>query len=316
MGANPGIGVDAMAALSTAAGNRMPKPSLLRHGSTAVRLLVRSRPALVSSVFIILLLATVLVGPVIIAHDPITTSLGSRLHPVAWLPGGTLSSPLGTDQLGRDVLTRTIYGARMSLLIAVVATTIAVVLGVGIGLISGIHGGLTDVLIMRLVDGMLSLPLLLLAIVVFAIIGPGSVKLTLFLGVWGAPEFVRVTRAQVLKVKETEFVTAARAFGIGGFRLTFRYILINSLAPLITLATLFLPFVIITEGALGFIGMGVQDPTPSWGNMIADGRDRLGSAWWIAVAPATAMALTVLAFNLLGDWVRDVTDPKTRGAQI
>ena len=284
----------------------------LRSTSTGLRLFVQSRPALAALIFGGAIMAAAMFAPLVTIHDPTDTSLRERLIPPVWQSGGTWSFPLGTDQLGRDVLTRVIYGARSSLRVALSATLMGLGLGTTLGLLAGMRGGVVDATLMRLADIMFAIPLLILAIVMFAIAGPGVNKLVFFLGVWGWAFFARVLRGQVLKVKKNEYILAARAVGVSGLRLSLRHILPNSYVPVLTLASVFVPLLIVVEGALSFLGMGVPDPDPSWGNMIAQGRDRLDSSWWLSVVPGVAMAVTVLAFNIIGDRLRETVDPRLR----
>lgn len=220
---------------------------------------------------------------------------------------------LGADEFGRDILSRIIFGARVALFVAVVAVAIALVFGVLLGLIAGYVGGLVDGMIMRAIDVLLAFPYLLLAIAVVSALGTGVQNTTLAVGIWATPGFARITRSQVLAIKNREYITAARALGVPGPRLVLRHILPNSIPPVIVFASLYMANAILLEAALSFLGLGVQPPQPSWGLMIANGRDFLRIAPHIATIPGLAIMLAVLGFNLLGDGLRDALDPTLRG---
>ncbi|AGB31260.1 binding-protein-dependent transport systems inner membrane component [Natrinema pellirubrum DSM 15624] len=242
-------------------------------------------------------------GPVVAPTDPSSQELANRLQPP------TLAHPMGTDQLGRDVFSRLLYGARLSLGIAVAVTAIRLVLGTAIGLLAGYAGGLIDELLMRLVDVQLAFPGLVLALVVAGILGPSLRNVMLALAVVGWASYARLVRSSVLSTKEREFVQAARLMGVSRHRIAIRHLLPNTIGPIIVLATMNLGTVILGTAGLSFIGLGAQPPTPEWGTMLSTGRHHLRGAWWLANAPGAAIMLTVLGFNLLGDGLRDVLDP-------
>jgi peptide/nickel transport system permease protein len=264
-----------------------------------------------------------LLAPQIAPHDPLYQTIVDRLKPPFWMEDGTPDYPLGTDQLGRDILSRIIYGGRISLQLGLTAATISGILGVTIGLISGYAGGRTSNLLMRLADVQHAFPFLVLAIAIIAVLNRGKLELfgvkipvdqywalIFILSIWGWSGFARVTRAGVLTVKEREYVQGARAIGAGRTRILLRHILPNILSPIIILWTFALASLIIAESSLSFLGFGVRPPTPSWGNMLAEGRSQLANAWWLATFPGIAIMLTVLAVNLLGDRLRDLLDPR------
>ncbi len=252
-------------------------------------------------------------APLIAPLSPTDQTLLARLSPPSLTsPTGGVGHLLGTDQLGRDVLSRVIYGARISLFVAVLGVGISASIGVMLGLIAGFFTGIASTLIMRLTDIVLSIPFLLLAIAVVAVLGPSLLNLILVLGLTRWIRYTRVTFAQTLVLKEAEFVQASRALGGTGWRLLLRHIFPNTLAPIIVIATLEMGLMVIFEAALSFLGLGVQPPTPSWGSMLADGRNYVVTAWWLGVFPGLAITMTVLALNLLGDWARDVLDPRMR----
>lgn len=252
-----------------------------------------------------------LLTPLIAPHDPLAQGelvAGSNLPP-------SLAHPLGTDQYARDVFSRLLYGSRISLTIGFVAVSISVTIGTIVGGVAGYLGGATDAVLMRFVDMVLSFPRLVLLIAIVAVLGrPSIYVIVTILGLTFWPGTARLVRGEVLAVREREYVEAARALGYSGFRILFRHVLPNAVAPVIVAATLGLGNVIVVEAGLSFLGIGVQPPTPSWGGMVADGRARLLEAWWISTFPGFAIALIVLAFNLLGDGLRDALDPRMRGA--
>jgi peptide/nickel transport system permease protein len=254
----------------------------------------------------------VLAAPFISPGDPVQQNLLSRLKPAgSRLTNGQLAL-LGTDQLGRDIFTRILYGGQVSLLISVSGVCVAAAIGVTLGLLAGYYGGLTGGIIMRLVDIQLGFPGLLLAITLAAALGPGLLNVILALGVARWTTYARMVRGGVLTVKNEEFVQAARVIGASGAHILVRHIVPNTLSSIVVIAALHLGQLILAESALSFIGLGVQPPTPSWGAMINQGREYLTSAWWLAAYPGLAIMLMVLALGLLGDAVRDYLDPHLR----
>lgn len=271
-------------------------------------------PYLIRACFI-LLLAAVMVGvlaPVIAPADPAHQDLLARLQePVGF--GGTSERALGTDGLGRDVLSRLLHGARVSLGIGVIGMAIGATLGLLVGLAAGFWRGVVDEVLMFLVDVQLALPFIVIALTGIAIFGTSMRVLILVIGFAGWESYARLTRGMVLSVREGQYVQAAEALGASRARLMFRHILPNIVAPLIVLATINLTGIILLESTLSFLGIGVQPPTPSWGSMIGEGRDYLNTAWWIAVIPGAAIVLSTMSISLIGDWLRDVLDPTLRG---
>jgi peptide/nickel transport system permease protein len=253
-----------------------------------------------------------LLAPQIAPWDPGRQMLLKRLRPPAWEPRGLREHPLGTDHLGRDILSRILYGGRISLGVGLSAVTLSCLIGVTLGLLAGFHGGRTDALIMRVVDVFLAIPYILLAMGVVFALGPSLVNVILVMAVTRWVQFARIVRADVLSIREREFVSGARARGSRSMRLLLRHVLPNALTPIIVVATLELAFMIIYESALSFLGLGVQPPTPTWGWMLSDGRNYIATAWWLATFPGLAIMLTVLAVNLLGDWLRDTLDPRLK----
>ena len=243
-------------------------------------------------------------------YSPTETSLPNRLKPPFWMSGGSTAFLLGTNTLGRDILSRIIYGARTSILVAVQGLFLGTVVGTAVGLVSGFFRGWVDMILMRLVDVMLALPIILFALILVVAWGPGigNVVIAITLVLWA--RFARVVRGEVLSVRESDYVALARVAGASNFRIVVRHIFPNVANTLLVLASLQVGWVIIVEATLSFLGAGVPPPTPAWGSMIADGRLYVTNAWWLSVWPGLATMVVVLAFNLLGDWLRDTLDPK------
>ncbi len=262
-------------------------------------------------VFCILVLLAVF-APLVAPFDPNAQYRDALLVPPIWQEGGRWPYLLGTDAVGRDMLSRLIYGAQFSLFIGVVVVTLAVAGGVTIGLISGFFRGAVDTVIMRLMDIILAFPSLLLALVLVAILGPGLMNAMIAIAIVLQPHFVRLTRASVMGELNREYVTSARVAGASNFYLMTRTILPNCLGPVTVQATLSFSNAILDAAALGFLGMGAQPPTPEWGTMLADAREFISRAWWVVTFPGLAILITVLAINLMGDGLRDALDPKLK----
>ena len=272
---------------------------------------VKKIPILAISIlttFIILALFAEWVAP----YSPTKINLTNRLLPPFWEGNGSLDHLLGTDRIGRDILSRVIFGARISLTAGLVAVCIAAFIGTVLGLISGYFGKLTDSVIMRLTDAMLSLPIILIALLFAVTLGPSFTNLIIVLGIVMWARFARLVRGEVLTWKEREFVALARVVGASPFRIMVRHILPNVLNPLVILSTLQIGWVIIVESSLSFLGAGIPPPTPSWGAMMADGRSYIDSAIWLSLYPGIALVAVVLSVNMLGDCLRDYLDPKMR----
>jgi peptide/nickel transport system permease protein len=242
--------------------------------------------------------------------EPAAQDTAQRLRPPLWRDAAGRRHLLGTDHLGRDILSRVIHGARVSLVIAVAAVGIAASLGLALGLAAGYFGGWVDDTVMRAADVLLALPFILLAIALVAVLGPSLATLMGVLGVTGWVATARVVRAQALALRAREFVEAARALGAGHPRILLRHLLPNALAPATVIAALEVGRMILLESALSFLGLGAPPPTPTWGGMLADGRVYLATAWWLATFPGLAILLTVLGVNLVGDWLRETFDPR------
>ena len=272
----------------------------------------RNKTAVAGMIVIALFVFTALLAPVLSPHDPVDAALYDQLKPPIWSEGGRAGNVLGTDDLGRDILSRLVYGARVSLLVAVVPVGIGVFFGSLLGAISGYYKGFLDNIIMRFMDILLAFPHILLAIVIMAYLGPGLRNAMIAIGIIYIPRFARIVRASVLEEYEKDYVTASRAVGARDWRIIFVAIFPNCLAPLIVQTTLGFASAILDAAALGFLGLGAQPPTPEWGAMIAMGRSHILRAWWVMTFPGIAILLAVLGFNLFGDGLRDALDPRLR----
>jgi len=261
---------------------------------------------------IVMLFVLAVAAGVIAPHPPNEQFRDFTLTPPAWSAEGTSRFLLGTDAVGRDILSRLIYGTRLSLLIGLISVSLSMTLGVALGLLAGYARGLTETVIMRLMDVMLSLPSLLLAIAVVAVLGPGLINAMYAIAIVLLPHFVRLTRAAVIAEAGREYVASSRIAGAGPLRLMFVTILPNCMAPLIVQATLGFSSAILDAAALGFLGLGAQPPTPEWGSMLADALEFIQRASWVVTFPGLAILVTVLAFNLMGDGLRDALDPKLK----
>lgn len=269
--------------------------------------LLRNKGAVAGLAIILAFALLAILAPLVAPADPLEQTIAMRKTPP--LTAGYL---LGTDELGRDMLSRLIYGARLSMTIGIISVGIAMVGGVIIGTISGYYGGWIDRIVMRLIDIMLAFPYVLLTIVIVAVLGPSLTNAMIAIGISQLPRYVRLVRASVLAEKESDYVLAERSIGTGDFELMFGSILPNSLAPVIVQATLGVGEAILSSAALSFLGLGAQPPTPEWGLMIASSREFVTSAWWIVTLPGLATLLAVLGFNLFGDGLRDVLDPRLK----
>ncbi len=274
--------------------------------------IVRDKVTLIAVIFLAALIVITIGAEFLAPHKPTGLNLGDRLLPPFSTGRKGEFYLFGTDELGRDLFSRLIYGARVSVSVGLLGATLSCILGVFAGLTAGYRGGLYEDIIMRLVDGMLSLPSLLVALFVLFVLGGGFLNLILVFSILHWMVFARMTRGLALDARSATYVQAARALGASDFRIMFRHILPNIAAPIMVLFTLEIAILILSEASLSFLGFGVQPPDPSWGLMIADGREHIRSAWWLVTFPGLAIFLTALSLNLVANWVRAVTDPVQR----
>jgi peptide/nickel transport system permease protein len=272
----------------------------------------RSPVGLIGFIIVTIVVLLAVFGSLIVPHDPVDGNLRARFMP----PGYTDSTgvyTLGSDQLGRDILSRIIVGSTISVLVGVVSVLIAGTIGVVVGLLAGFYGGWVDNVLMRIADGLLSIPFIILVVAVSGVLSPGLGTLMLILGLTGWVTYARVIRGEVLKAREMEYIVAAYAIGQSRFKVMFRHILPNVISTAIVLAASQVGVTILAESSLSFLGLGVKSPTVTWGLMLADGRQYINSAWWMTTFPGIAITITVLGVVFLGDWLRDVLDPNVRG---
>jgi peptide/nickel transport system permease protein len=274
------------------------------------RKFVRHPLAMIGGVILLVVFGSAILADYLAPHEPNKQRLVARFKPPVWAQGGSTTYLLGTDNVGRDMLSRIIHGSRISLVVGFAAVGVSMLIGVTLGLLSGFLGGRVDAIIMALVDIMLAFPQLILAFAMVAVLGPGIGNIILVLGLTGWERYARVVRAEVLALREREFVQAARAIGVPTRKIIFGHIMPNTFSSVIVMATLQTAQAILAEAALSFLGLGTGLTYPSWGQMISLGRDYINIAWWLSTLPGIAILLTVLAINLIGDRVRDVLDPR------
>jgi peptide/nickel transport system permease protein len=287
-----------------------PRPRAEREWITLLGRLVRRRTALFGLLVVGLVVLTAALASTLTPFDPLEQDIGQRLKEPGWQDAQGRVHALGTDHLGRDILARIIYGSRIALLVGLSAVLISGLLGMLIGLMAGYFGGRIDDFLMRLADIQLAFPFILLAIAVIGVLGPSLRNIVIVIGVSSWVVYARVVRAEVLSIREREFVQAAIALGSRDGRILIHHVLPNAFTPWLVVATLDMARVIVIESALSFLGLGVQPPTPTWGGMLADGRVYLSTAWWLATFPGLAILVTVLGINLFGDGLRDTLDPR------
>ena len=280
----------------------------------ALAVFLANRTAAWAAAIVLAIVLVAIFAPLLVPHDPADSDLLRRLQPPVWLDGGAWSYPLGCDSLGRDILSRIISGARVSVSIGLMVIGIAAVIGITAGLLAGYLRGIVDTIISRIVDTLLGFPYLVFAIGLMAMMGPGLHNIVLALVYKEWVFSCRVVRGETLAARELEYVEAARALGCSSFHVMLREILPNVLSPVLVVTTLRMAYVIIMEASLSFLGLGVQPPTASWGSMVADGRDFLVDAWWVSTLPGIAILVLVLAINLASQGLRDAFDPRLRRA--
>jgi len=275
-----------------------------------LRKLIENKSAVFGLIMVLGVIFSAVFAPVISPHDPILQDVEKRLIPPVGQEGADPNYLLGTDHLGRDIVSRLIYGARISIVVSVSAVALSAVLGTLIGLFSGFYGGKVDNIFMRIADVQLAFPFILLAIAIIAVLGPDLQNIIITMGITGWVIYARVVRAEVLSLREKEFITSVKALGGSNGRIIFRHLFPNVVPPIIVIVTLEMARMIIMEAALSFLGLGIQPPTPTWGGMLADGRVYLVTSWWLATFPGLVIMLVVLGINLLGNWLRDMLDPR------
>lgn len=284
----------------------------IRRALETGREVVKRPSALVGGILLLFILMTSMWFPFLYPEDPLAQDLLARFTPPVWQEGGTWNHILGTDNLGRDVLSRLLYGSRTSLLVGFTAVFVAELVGIVLGLISGYYGGRTDSVIMRIADVFMAYPFMLLTISVIAVLGPSILNLIFVLGISDWVTYARTIRGSVLSLKEKEFVEASRAIGTRDIIIIIRHILPNVVSPLLILGTLRVANIIIWESGLSYLGMGVPPPMPTWGRMLSEGRVYITEAWWLVTLPGLAIMFTILSINLLGDGLRDALDPRLK----
>ena len=270
------------------------------------------RAPLIPLFIIVVVIFTAMFAPLLTPHSTTAPSLADRLTPPVWQEGGSWEHPLGTDALGRDLGTRLMYGGRVSMLVALFTLAIGGGIGTAIGLVSGYFGGRIDAVLMRSADSTLAFPIILFAILLVVAVGPNmaNVVIAIALVLWA--RYARVIRGEVLSLRERDFIARARVAGCSHFRIVMFHLFPNTVNTLLVLLTLQVGWVIIVEASLSFLGAGIPPPTPAWGSMVSDGREYVDTAWWVSAIPGIAIMLTVVAFNLFGDWLRDTLDPKLK----
>lgn len=276
------------------------------------RLLLQSKTGTFGFIILLVVTITAIFAPLLAPHDPIHQNVADMLAPPAWLDGGSAKYLLGTDNLGRDILSRILYGSQVSLIVGLFSVVLAGTIGLVVGLVSGFYGGWIDNMFMRVVDSFLAIPNILFTLVILKVTGPGLMTLIVVLGVTNWVVYARIIRSEVLSLKEREFVRAAKSIGVRDWKIMFRHLLPNVMSSFIVISTLSMATTIIAESSLSFLGLGIQPPTVSWGGMLSTGRDYLSDSWWMATFPGLAITFTTLGVIFLGDWLRDLLDPRTK----
>ncbi|MHC8517787.1 ABC transporter permease [Sporosarcina sp. ITBMC105] len=276
------------------------------------KMLLKSKTGTLGFLIVVFVFFIAIFANVLAPHDPAEINPAMMLKPPSWMEGGESAYFLGTDNLGRDILSRILYGSRVSLLVGIASVILAGIIGVIVGLTAGYYGGWLDTILMRIVDSFLSIPNILFALVFLAVFGPSVPTLIIVLGVTNWVGYARIVRGETLSIKEREFVRAARSLGVKNSKIIRRHVLPNVISSFIVISTLSVATTIILEASLSFLGLGVQPPTVSWGGILSDGRDYLATSWWLATFPGVAITVTVLGIIFLGDWLRDVLDPRSQ----
>ncbi|WP_438348141.1 ABC transporter permease [Paenibacillus sp. FA6] len=277
--------------------------------------LLRSKTGLLGAILVLIVCCTALFSPLLTSHNPADIDPLNRLKPPIWLDGSMPEHWLGTDNLGRDMWSRIVYGARISLVVGIGAVLVSGSIGAVLGLLAGFYGRWIDAIIMRVADAFLAIPTILLMLVVLAVVGPGMTTLIFVIGVTNWVSYTRVVRGEVLSIKERDFVKAAKAVGSTNRRILFKHIFPNVLSSFIVISGMNVATTIIMEASLSFLGLGIKPPAVSWGGMLSDGRQYIATSWWVATFPGLAITITVLGVIFLGDWLRDVLDPHMKAKE-
>jgi peptide/nickel transport system permease protein len=277
------------------------------------KLLLQSKTGTVGFLIVISVIFVAIFANLIAPHDPAQNNLGDMLKPPVWLEGGSSTYFLGTDNLGRDILSRIIFGTRVSLLVGIFSVILAGIIGILVGILAGYYGGIIDNILMRIVDSFLAIPSILFILVVLAVFDPSIMVLIIVIGFTNWVTYARVIRGEVLSIKEREFVKASKSIGTKNSTIMVKHIFPNIVSTFIVISTLSVATTIVLEASLSFLGLGIQPPTVSWGGMLTDGRNYLATNWWLATFPGIAITMTVLGIIFLGDWIRDVLDPRIKG---
>jgi len=280
-----------------------------------LKLLLKSKTGTVGAILVIAVCLVALCAPLLATHDPGKINPSQRLLPPAWLDGSASDHFLGTDNLGRDIWSRIVYGSQVSLIVGICAVLVSGAIGAVLGLLAGYYGKWINAVIMRVADSFLAIPTILLMLVVLAVLGPGLGTLILVIGTTNWVSYARVVRGEVLSVKEREFVKAAKAVGARDIRIIISHILPNVLSSFIVISTMSVATTIIMEASLSFLGLGIKPPAVSWGGMLSDGRQYMATSWWVATFPGLAITITVLGVIFLGDWLRDILDPRMKAKE-
>nr|WP_216673980.1 ABC transporter permease [Saccharibacillus endophyticus] len=277
-----------------------------------LRQLLRSKTGMIGAVIVLIVCLIAIFAPLLATHDPNAVAPIDRLKPPAWLEGGSSDYLLGTDNLGRDIWSRIVYGSQVSLIVGIGAVLVSGAIGAVLGVTAAYYGRWVDAIIMRLADSLLAIPTILLMLVVLAVVGPGMWTLIFVIGATNWVSYARVVRGEVLSLKERDFVKSARMIGARSGRIIFRHILPNVMSSFIVLSGMNVATTIIMEASLSFLGLGITTPDVSWGGMLSDGRQYVATSWWVATFPGMAITITVLGVIFLGDWLRDVLDPRMK----
>lgn len=277
-----------------------------------LKMLLHSKTGTVGFLIVFAVIFVAIFASFLAPHDPAANNLEDMLKPPAWVEGGSLTYLLGTDNLGRDILSRIIYGSRVSLLVGVFSVILAGAIGIIVGLLAGYYGGIIDTILMRIVDSFLAIPSILFILVVLSIFNPSLIVLIVVIGFTNWVTYARVVRGEVLSIKEREFVKASRSIGTKNITIMIKHVLPNIISSFIVISTLSVATTIVLEASLSFLGLGIQPPDVSWGGMLTDGRNYLATNWWLATFPGISITITVLGIIFLGDYLRDVLDPRTQ----